>query len=915
MVSGIAVPQLVGRNAEQEILAEALASVPDLGSAVLLRGGAGIGKTALLDWAAARGELDGLRVLRVTGSETESRHAFAALHQALWPLMPFAQELTATQRAALECALGITENAPPTGFILSAAVFRLMELAGSRQPLLLVLDDLHWVDPSSAAVLAFVQLRVRQIPVAIVGAMRADGSRVDTSGAQVLDLSPLDDDKALALLDERRPDLSPEARRQVLADSSGYPLALVELPSRPRGVDGTTGALDGALADRLERAFGSQLRDLAPGARQILLVAALAGAGLRTPDLLSAASAVSSAAVTSDDLDLVAGSGLAAPDPVTGSLAFRHPLVRAALINTVGPAVLRRVHAVLARTIPSDDARHLTHLAAAAQAPDDEVAALLDAGAERTLRRGGDAEAALMLARAAELGTDPDARARRLTDAAAAAARGGRAELAEQLLHAIDRDRLSPPHQAVFIFTLSYVHEKLYADFSIPLRLYPQALQTLRALADQPAMEPVRELLQFKLIFVAVYTGTITLWEETDAELKRAYELPRLCGDLSRDPARTAHHGARRFAEFVASLTPDEEVQKAWLLLWCASAVDSFGEHEALWRRIRDRSPNFTTAYIDTLAVDDDNLRGRWDRALATAAEGVARSQEHGNLLSLRSFTVTSAYVHGGRGDTAALAAVEDALGPWRDDAPVFAANQWHTAKALCALGHGDYETAYALASSITAPGEFPCTAEQFQRVFLILVDAAMHSGRVAEARRHVAAGVAADIGTISEHHAFVLAAAAALSAEEDEVGAACEAAYAVPGSEKWPFELARVRLAHGTWLRRRQSRSEARDQLMAALIVYRGLKAEPWIRRTTEELRAAGYTLAEEPVPPAETESLTAQERRIAELAAKGLSNKQIAARLQLSPRTVGSHLYKIFPKLGVASRAALADALRRRA
>ncbi|MFI9610482.1 ATP-binding protein [Streptomyces sp. NPDC052023] len=911
--------RLVGRSSEQEILAEALTS--SAGTAVLVRGAAGIGKTALLDWAAEQGDRQGARVLRVTGVETESEHAFAALHQLTWPLMPLADELTAAQRGALERVLGMADAAPPSASVVSVAVLTLLESAAAREPLLLIVDDLHWVDASSAGVFAFVQRRLGPAPITMVGAARPDGTRVDTAGARVLNLPPLDEEQALELLAERRPELSTPGRRQVVEHSAGYPLALVELPPDLFKESGSGRPVGGIpLAERLERTFGRQLRQLTPGARRVLLLTVLAGAGAHAADLVHSAAEVAGTPVTAEDRDVVAGSGLAAPDPVTAALTFRHPLVREALLNSTPRAELRQAHAALSAALPEDDPRHVMHLAAATLPPDDTVAALLDEAAMRIMRRQGAAEAAVMLARAAELGTDPAARNRRLTDAAVAATRGGRPELAERLIGLVERDELSPAHEVLYAYTLSYLRALLHADYSITMQLFPKALRELGEAGNAPWAAAIREIFLYKAIFSATYTGCRHLWTDIEPVLEWGSEQLRLCADLWRDPARGAHDGARRFADLVAALESEPEGEAIWPLLWSAVAIDAFGDYDGLWQRIAAKAPDATLAFLGLCTAHDDVLRGHWDRCLRISQEGAAEAGERANLLNSLAFLVITGYVHAGRGDAAALEELGRSLGPYsRGAAPLFVEHQLGAARALCRLSLGDYEGAYHLAAAITPPGEFPPEAVQFQYVFLTLVESAVHIGLIDQARLHVRAGEDTGIATISQHHAFVLAAARAFTADDAEVGAACEAAYAVPGSEKWPFELARVRLAHGTWLRRGRSRQEAREQLLQAHAAFTRLKAEPWIRRAAEELRAGGYDIADEPASAPQTPAtqgpaaLTAQERRIAELAAKGLTNKEIGARLRLSPRTVGAHLYKIFPKLGVTSRGGLADALRK--
>ncbi|MFJ4870529.1 helix-turn-helix transcriptional regulator [Streptomyces sp. NPDC088757] len=903
---------LVGRETTWATLRDAMVSVSEGGQALWLSGEAGIGKTTLLERAAAFAADHGTRVIQVTGTETESPLAFSGLQQLLLPLMPFEADLPPAQRDALRKVLELVDGDPPSALILSSGVLGLLEVAAQVRPLLLTVDDAHWIDASSAGVLAFVQRRTERLRMTMLCAARTGHPRVMTDGARVLHLGPLTEAEALRLLRHRCPELPPSTRRRVLQDASGHPLALVELAAL-YGAGAPPDPSPIPLPERLEHVFGDQLRSLTPAARWILLTTALAGPTGQSRALILAAAACCGVHATAEDWDAVLASGLAAEGRVPGILAFRHPLIRTALVNSTSPEDLRRVHGALARVLPADDHHHVIHLADSVTGPDDDIASALDEAARRTMRRGGDPEAATMLARAAELSTDPSERNRRLTEAAAAACRGGLIELAARLIDGVDHDGLAPFHEVLYVYTLSYVRQNLSGDFRTPLSLYPRALKALATLPDAPWLKALREGLLFQVTFLAPYAGAPNLWNDATAEFGRASQLTRLCADLWRDPARTALHGTDRLTAVIESLPPEAEDDAAWHLLWSAVAVEAFGEFEELWSRIADRAPFVTSAFIDMCRISDSVVRGRWDHCLALAEQGRASSETHGMVLNRLSFQTLAVWVHGGRCDDAALSAVERSLGPWADGlAPRLVQHQITGARAWSALGREDFESAYALASSITPAGSFPQEAVQFQRSFLTLVEAAARTGRRDQALRHVEAGRAARMATISPYHAFVLSAAEALTADETRFGEACAAAYAVPGSERWPFELARVRLAHGAWLRRRHNHHEAVEQLIAAQMLFARLGTEPWSRRVAEELRAAGYTHAGRWPGAPGIGALTAHERRIAELVARGWANKDIGSALGMSPRTVGGHLYRIFPKLGVTSRSGLVDALR---
>jgi DNA-binding CsgD family transcriptional regulator len=232
--------------------------------------------------------------------------------------------------------------------------------------------------------------------------------------------------------------------------------------------------------------------------------------------------------------------------------------------------------------------------------------------------------------------------------------------------------------------------------------------------------------------------------------------------------------------------------------------------------------------------------------------------------------------------------------------------------RTLVALSESDFEVAYQFAVAIASPGKFPPFTRQAVWTVMDLVEAAVRTGRRSEATRHVEAAREARLGAVSPRLNMLVLASAGLTAEDD---AAAEAwfrlAIAVENSEQWPFDLARVQLYFGERLRRGKNSVRARGHLTDAIEIFDRLGAEPWTSRARLELRACGSP--GQSSPRFEGVALTPQQWEIARLAASGLSNKQVGERLGLSPRTVSSHLYQLFPKLGITSRAALRDAIQR--
>jgi DNA-binding NarL/FixJ family response regulator len=229
--------------------------------------------------------------------------------------------------------------------------------------------------------------------------------------------------------------------------------------------------------------------------------------------------------------------------------------------------------------------------------------------------------------------------------------------------------------------------------------------------------------------------------------------------------------------------------------------------------------------------------------------------------------------------------------------------------RTLADQADGDFADGYRHAAAISPAGVIASHVPHALWTLLDLTESAARSGRQAEAAAHVAAARRERVAALSPRLALVVAGAEGMASTGGDF-AAFEEALAVPGGARWPFDVARIRLAYGERLRRAKATTKAREQLAAALETFERLGAAPWAARARSEMRATGPSVG--PSDPAAVAALTPQQREIATFAAAGLTNKQIGERLFLSPRTVGTHLYQVFPKLGITSRAALRDALR---
>ncbi|TYR65376.1 AAA family ATPase [Streptomyces parvus] len=889
--------RLLGREREQELLADALDGVVagKRGAAIVLRGEAGIGKTALLSWVKSEARRRGLGVLGAAGAVGESELAFGVFHQVFWPLVRHSS-VASPQRGALECALGLREGPKPDGAALGASAWSVLAEAARERPLLLALDDLHWADESSAAVFAFLHRRVSALPALVIGATREDGRGLTWWMEDEIRLGALELAAAEALLRRRSPAMTAAMAGSVLAEAAGNPLALLELPMADGGEPGggLAAPAQTSPAHRLENLFDDRIRALSEEAAHVLLLAALAGQEQDTTAWTTALPGTRGDEVLSD----IEASELAYVD-ASGALLFRHPLVRSAVLSLSSPERQRAARRILADGLEADDPRRLVHESMAAILPDASLAARLEDAGRRIAARGGDAEGAVLMDRAAALSTDPAAHTRRLIWAAVMAARGGRLSHTAALVEELKRRPVPEGCGPLFAYAVVYVDQSHQVDFASSFTLLPDALDVLMESEVEP-FEGLTEQLYFKLLLASVYTDDSRGWRALAKHANGMSPLARLSRDAWSDPARTAHGVARVLGGVAAAISGRREASAAWFLLWTASAVDA--ADEALCLRFSGEHGYATQGSIAKARLYQDFLRGRWERAdlCLHEAETAERLGYHCNALLFRHY---HAHFLAGRGDERGLREVEARIGPVAEAAGMrFVTDHLLHLRGLVALAHGRYEEAYLLCERLMPPGVLPRGLPWFHLPFFDLVVAAMHTGRRAEAAAHVRAARAARMAEISGHHAFLLAAAAAVAAPDEEADACYHAAYQVPGASTWAFSLARLRLEHGSWLRRRR-RAESRVVLNLAHEEFRRLGAGPWVERCEEELTAEGSAGGEGP--------LTGQERRIAQLVAKGMTNKEVGRALRLSPRTVAAHLYKIFPKLGVTSRAGIAQAL----
>ncbi|WBP86276.1 helix-turn-helix transcriptional regulator [Kitasatospora cathayae] len=906
------VRSLVGRQREQEALSSFVTA--SSGQSLVLRGEIGAGKSALLDHVADLACQEGHQVVRAVGVEAESDYPFAGLHQFLYPLMSHLDRLDASHRAVFDVVFSRNQGAPPSVMTLAIAVLDLLSLASSQKPLLLVLDDGQWFDTVSAEVCGFAGRRLAGSSVKLVVGVRSDvPSHFDTAALPELHITTLSEDDSQTLLDLHHPRLDPKIRRIVLDEAQGNPLALLELPpflsGRPgRCVEELPGYHGVPLPRRLEYVYGTRIEALDKAVRAELLRGALDGAGSGM-----AAGAARGTRYRMVDVDAAALSGLLDVDRTNGHFVFRHPLVRSTVVQKATPNERRDAHAALARVYRDDLERRATHLAASTIDPDEEVAAELEAAAKSATRRGGALAAITWLTRAAELSESSEDRSRRLGDAAFIAGQAALPDQAQRLVHSdtAPDGGASPASVAASAYDALYRHGEVRSS----RRQVTAALEAVRDDRTCQGMGEAEARLVILLIVTCQYASDAVAWQQ-------ARELLDALGDripaqslLYRDAwSDVVRHGAglrqrvdRAFAE-ARHLNPWDLVR----LGVTAYHLDVLGPHRSHLQRTVDREAEtgaiaaaMSMLHLITL---DQMATGEWEEAERTCARSLELASEHDHALFAYHSRAYLAQLAALRGQVERARELQAAVDAWARPRGVGFLTQIADAVGItAALSEGDYESAYLYAIGITAPGSFEPYAHQASRTLLDLVEAAVHAGRADEARRHALAARHAGLPDVSPRLALITHGALAMTAEGDEEAAAhYEQAESVAEGDGFPFELARIRLAQGIRVRHSQGPKAARQALLRAAESFERLGAAAWADRARAELRASGMSTR-----PSSTSALTWQEHRIAGLAASGLTNKEIGERMHLSPRTVSSHLYRVFPKLGITTRAALRDAL----
>ena len=903
--------RLIGRDREMRALADLLAGIQERGAAVIVRGEAGIGKSSLVAAASDRARERGVQVLTAAAVQCETHLPFAGLHQLLLPILADADHLPPPQRRALDAAFGVVDERAPEPFVIALATLHLLSDAAARAPLLLIVEDAHWLDRPTADVLTFVARRLEGDPVLMLVAIR-DGyeSPLDAVGLQELRVDRLDEASAADLLDAHNPDLHAAVRTRLLEEAEGNPLALVELPAALK-TDDIAATMHPAmlpLSARLERAFSARASELPDSARTALLVAAADDQGLLS-EVMAATSIVAGTEHADAVLAPAIDAGLVKLE--MPYLRFHHPLVRSAIYQSASISERGAAHAALAEVLAHDPDRRAWHLAAAATGPDEEAALELEKAAARAQRRGATATAAAALESAARLSDDPARRGSRLLRAAELAFELGRLDIVLPLFQEAERLELAPLERGRMTWIREMMDPRSLGDVA--------RVRSLIDTADRAREEGDTDLALNLLVLAAARCW----WT---------------------DPGKEARDRIVAAAERAGSLDSD-----ARLVVILAFSAPLDRGRAVIDHLAHAASDSGRDALSSGLLGGAATMIGAFDIAATFNAESVAGLRAQGRLNTLVRVLFHHAWSSFNLADwTVATAAAEEVSRLAEETRQPDLAAGAQVVQSMLAAVRGETEVAEGLATEVERTVRsrgtgFMLALAQIARGLTSLsgglhdeayghlirlfdhADPAYHpfvcgwgmadlaEAAVLSGNREAARALLAEQQPIADQapstwlHMAVQYARPLLAEDEDAEPLFKSALGA--GMSRWPLYWARLQLAFGMWLRRQRRAGESRVSLRAARDAFDALGALPWGERARQELRAAGE-MSRRPSPGA-LDYLSPQELQVALMAAEGMTNRQIGQQLYLSHRTVSTHLYRIFQKLGITARSQLPNAL----
>jgi len=910
-------PPFVGRQRECLVLDELLAALRAGESAVwVIRGEAGVGKSVLLEYVAARAS--GITVSRAQGIEADMELPWASLHQLCGPFLDRVDALPEPQRQALEVAFGMAVGDPPDRFLVGLAVLTLLTRVSETSPVLVVVDDAHWLDKVSLQTLEFVARRLLAEAVAMVFTVRDPEGASALLGLRSLQLGGLDPVPAGALLDAVvEGPLEPRVRERLVAETHGNPLALLEL-SRGRSATDLAYGLDAAdprsVSSRVADDYTLRVASLPRDTRMLLLLAAAEPVG-DAQLLLRAAGRLG---INPDPAPAAESGLIELAEPVR----FRHPLARSAVYRSADEEERRAVHGVLAwATDPvSEPDRRAWHAAEAAGAPDEEAAAGLERAADRARQRGGVAAEAALLERSVDLTPDASQRGRRAVAAAEAHFSAAAPDRATELATIADLCPLTPLDRARVA--------RLRARVQFALSRSGEAAALFLSAASEFADEgsPLARETYLEAISATVFAGLVhgAYGAREVALAARASEAPPSASEpsdhildgvamLLADGRGPGVPAVRRALEpFAREQLTSREATMRWLLeaplvqevavhqMWDFSAWDAMAFRSVRLARELGALSMLPVALMYAAGVDFH--RGEVAKAVGHIEEGNALSAATGYAPLTYASLVLTAW----QGDEAATTSVLDAArrsAAERGEVSLLGVSGF--ARGVLYNGLGRHDLALEGARQGVDHDGFNFIGWALTEH----IEAAVRCGESEEAEKSLQrlVGLTGDSG--SDWAAGIQARCEALVTDGDDADRLYQDALARLESDGIAVQVARTHLLYGEWLRRAGQRTAAREHLRQAHAMLQTMQLRAFAERARRELAATGERVRARSREG--TSDLTTQEAQIAALAASGMTNPMIGAELFLSPHTIEWHLRKVYAKLHISSRRELPGAL----
>ena len=903
---------LLGRSAEQRRLHQLLTAARSGESgALIITGDPGVGKTTLLEDAV--GGIDDVLVLRTRGTESEAELPFAGIADVLRPITGRLAELPAPQAAALGGALGLSPRVPGDPFTTFLGAFNLLALAAEEQPVVLVVDDAHWLDESSNDAIVFIARRLAAEGICILLAMRGElPTRFKAAGVPVLALAGLgpDDGAKLARQLVASP-TSDEVVRRLVTITRGNPMALQQLSTllTPGQLSGDEDLPDPLpVGPELRGLLLQRLEGLPADTRRALVLASASGHGEEG----NIGRALESIGLAVSALEPAEVAGVISLGP---TYRFTHPLVRAALYHDAEPAERRRAHQTLADVVSGADAsvRRAWHLAAAALGTDESVAAALEAAGDEARARGAHAVAATTYGRASELSTTPRARVPRVLAAAVELVVAGQPGRALPLLD----DALDQTADALERAEIEHLRGRVLMNVG-PLRQAQDGLAVAAHAVEELAPTKAASMLSDAAL-ASFISGQIQIGEGYG---RRAMALTGGRDDgpgeinhilftgmlvLSGKSAEAAVHVDRERRRIQAMRAADEWQFIALSAIWLMWAEELDLAQTVLDGAVSEARRLGGVGLLPLPLAQRAELAwrsGDGSVAYTLSAEAVKLAEDTGQAVTLAYALAVQTLVLAGQGRQqecrASAAAALAAAHPVGGDSTI---SRVEAALGLLELGAGRHaeavrhlQTAHELmqAQGVREPTVVPYVADY--------IEALLRVGRVAQAEDLIDYILSAQDGPPRLWTRAVLARSRGLLAADEEFAEHFDEALGRHAELPGRFDRGRTLLAYGERLRRSGQRLLARERLRAALHDFERVGAAAWATRARAELRAAGEAITE--IQASDLGLLTPQELQISLAVANGLTNREVAASLFLSPKTVEFHLGNVYSKLALRSR-----------